>query len=206
MNPTDTVRRRLSAAARRERIEAAAIGVFAARGYDATALGEIARAAGVTRTVLYDHFRSKRALYLHVLETQNDAMLAAVRSGITGTGAGPARLRSTIAAYLDFAARHPAARRLLLDPVPSGDLELDAVIASYRDLRSSAVATMLGPDLARSGVADGSAASAVIVALLITGIDGVARWWQEHPEVPLDEVTDIAARLLWSGLPRLDQG
>ena len=66
---TDTVRRRLSGPARRQRIEAAAVEVFAERGYDATSVGEIATAAGVTRTVLYDHFRSKRELYLQADET-----------------------------------------------------------------------------------------------------------------------------------------
>ncbi|WGX94786.1 hypothetical protein [Nocardioides sp. L-11A] len=36
------------------------------------------------------------------------------------------------------------------------------------------------------------------------GADGVARWWRENPAATLEEVTDIASRPLWSGLPRLD--
>lgn len=203
MSATDTVRRRLSGPARRERLEAAAIEVFAERGYDATVLGDIATAAGVTRTVLYDHFRSKRDLYLHLLERQNEAMLAEVGAGITGSGAGQARLRATIAAYLGFARTRPAARRLLVDPIPTGDAELDRVLGAYRAARAQAVTAMLAPDLARSGVVAGSTEAAVIVELLITGIDGVARWWQDHSDVDLDEATDIAARLLWQGLPRL---
>ena len=199
----DTVRRRLSGPARRERIESAAIEVFAERGYDATAIADIATAAGVSRTVLYDHFRSKRDLYLHVLERQNQAMLAEVGAGITGAGAGPERLRHTIAAYLGFARAHPAARRLLVDPIPTGDPDLDQVLAAYRAARTQAVTSMLADDLAHSGVVAGSTEAAVVVELLITGIDGVARWWQQHPDTTLDEVTDIAARLLWAGLPRL---
>lgn len=202
---TDTVRRRLSGPARRQRIEAAAVEVFAERGYDATSVGEIATAAGVTRTVLYDHFRSKRELYLQVLDAQNAAMLAEVGAGITGAGAGADRLRSTVAAYLSFARQRPAARRLLVDPIPTGDTDLDQVLAAYRTARTQAVATMLAPDLARSGLTAGSTAAAVVVELLITGVDGVARWWQDHPSATLDEVTDIASRLLWNGLPRLDR-
>lgn len=205
MTTTGTVRRRLSGPARRERIEAAAVEVFAERGYDASSVGEIAVAAGVTRTVLYDHFRSKRELYLQVLDSQNAAMLAEVGAGITGTGAGPDRLRSTVAAYLSFAQARPASRRLLVDPVPTGDPDLDRVIAAFRSARTQAVATMLAADLAQSGVDPGSTAAAVVVELLITGVDGVARWWQEHPGTSLEEVTDIAARLLWNGLPRLGE-
>lgn len=203
MTTTDTVRRRMSAPARRQRIETAAIEVFAERGYDAAALGEIATAAGVTRTVLYDHFRSKRELYLQVLDSQNAAMLAEVGAGITSAGGGPERLRSTVAAYLSFARQRPSARRLLVDPIPTGDTELDQVLAAYRTARTQAVTAMLAPDLARSGVAVGSDESAVVVELLITGVDGVARWWQEHPAASLEDVTDIAARLLWNGLPRI---
>lgn len=203
MTTTDTVRRRMSAPARRQRIETAAIEVFAERGYDAAALGEIATAAGVTRTVLYDHFRSKRELYLQVLDSQNAAMLAEVGAGITSAGGGPERLRSTVAAYLSFARQRPSARRLLVDPIPTGDTELDQVLAAYRTARTHAVTAMLAPDLARSGVTVGSDESAVVVELLITGVDGVARWWQEHPAASLEDVTDIAARLLWNGLPRI---
>ncbi len=203
MATTGTVRRRLSAPARRQRIEAAAVEVFAERGYDATSVGEVATAAGVSRTVLYDHFRSKRELYLQVLDTQNAAMLAEVGAGITGAGAGADRLRATVAAYLSFARQRPAARRLLVDPVPTGDPDLDSVLTAYRTARTQAVTSMLAPDLARSGLAAGATESAVVVELLITGIDGVARWWQEHPAATLEEVTDVAARLLWNGLPRL---
>ncbi|GAA4806739.1 TetR/AcrR family transcriptional regulator [Nocardioides caeni] len=205
MTTADTVRRRLTAPARRERIEAAAVEVFAERGYDAAALGEIASAAGVSRTVFYDHFRSKRELYLHVLGTQNAAMLSDVGAGITGAGAGRERMRATIRAYLSFAHQRPAARRLLVDPIPTGDGDLDQVISSFRIARTQAVATMLGPDLDRSGVAPGSPAATVVVELLITGTDGIARWWQDNPGLGLEEVTDITTRLLWNGLPRLGE-
>lgn len=201
-SPATTPRRRLSAPARRERIEAAAVEVFAERGYDAATLGEVATAAGVTRTVLYDHFSSKRELYLHVLASQNAALLADVGEAITGSGPGRARLRATVAAYLAFAQERPAARRLLVDPVPPGDPALEQVLAGYRAARTQATAAMLAPDLARAGVAVRSSDAAIVVELLISGIDGVARWWRGNPGTSLEEVTDVAARLIWNGLPR----
>ncbi|MFC4620601.1 TetR family transcriptional regulator, partial [Camelliibacillus cellulosilyticus] len=56
---------------RHARITEGALTVFAARGYHATAMEEIATAAGVTRSVLYDHFPSKRVLLITVLQEQN---------------------------------------------------------------------------------------------------------------------------------------
>ncbi|HET7689912.1 MAG TPA: helix-turn-helix domain-containing protein [Nocardioidaceae bacterium] len=196
-------RRRLRGAERRQVIEDAAVEVFATRGYDAATLGEIAAAAGVTRTVMYDHFTSKRILYLHVLGTQNAAMLRSVAAGITGSGSARDRLRATVAAYLRFAADHPAARKLLVDPIPVGDEELDAVIRGYWDARVGAVSSMLGPDLERAGLSLDSPDVAVIVELLITGVDGVAQWWARNRHVPLEQAVDSASRLLWNGMPRM---
>ncbi|HEV2790334.1 MAG TPA: helix-turn-helix domain-containing protein, partial [Solirubrobacterales bacterium] len=68
MSTEDSGRRRLSAARRREVIEAAATGLFAERGYRGASIEEIARHSGVTPPVVYDHFPSKLGLYRELLE------------------------------------------------------------------------------------------------------------------------------------------
>src|SRR5206468_12644250 len=97
------VKRRLRAPARRERVVEAALEAFASRGYEAVSMGEIAAAAGVARTVLYDHFDSKKALYLALLEEQNAQLVAHVAERITGAGDTRARMRATIDAFFGFA-------------------------------------------------------------------------------------------------------
>ncbi|WP_188111208.1 TetR/AcrR family transcriptional regulator [Nocardioides antri] len=200
--PVNPPRRRLRGAERRARIEAAAVVAFAHRGYDATAIGEIAAAAGVTRTVLYDHFPDKRALFLHVLATQHELMLTEIARGITSEGGPRDRVRATLASYLRFTRDHPAARRLLLDPIPSGDAELDEVVRGYLDDRANAISGMVSADLARVGVDLASTSLPVIVAVVSGAADGLAQWWALHPDTPFDEVVDAATRLLWNGLPR----
>jgi AcrR family transcriptional regulator len=200
--PAAAPRRRLSSGERRGRIEAAALVAFADRGYDATSVGDVAAAAGVTRTVMYDHFATKRALFLHVLGTQHELMLEAIASGITSEGPPQARVRATVTAYLRFARDHPATRRLLLDPVPSGDAELDEIVRGYVRARAAAISSLLSGDLARAGVDRGSRRLPVVVAAVSGAVDGVAQWWALHPEASLDEVVDAATGLLWNGLPR----
>ncbi len=195
-------RRRLRGAERRSRIEAAAVVAFAHRGYDATSLGEVARAAGVTRTVMYDHFPDKRALFLHVIASQHELMLGEIARGITSEGGPRDRVRATLASYLRFTHDHPEARRLLLDPIPSGDAELDQVIRGFLEDRSSAISSLLATDLANAGVDLESTALPVMVAVVSGAADGVAQWWALHPSAPFDEVVDAAAQLLWNGLPR----
>ena len=55
---------RLSATARREQILDIAVQVFAHQGFHGTSMNDVAVAAGVTKPVLYQHFASKRDLYM----------------------------------------------------------------------------------------------------------------------------------------------
>lgn len=199
---TSPPRRRLRGAERRRRVEAAAVVAFANRGYDATSFGEIAAEAGVTRTVVYDHFPTKRALFLHVLETQYQLTLDEIAGGITSEGGPRERVRATLAAYLRFTRNHPDTRRLLLDPIPSGDPELDQVVRRYTEARHAAIGDLLSEDLARAGVDLASTSLPVMVAVVSGAADGLAQWWALHPRTPFDDVVDAATRLLWNGLPR----
>jgi AcrR family transcriptional regulator len=65
-------KRRLSAAARRETIVAAALRVFAAAGYEAARISDIADRVEVTEPVIFRHFRSKAELFAAVLKRAAD--------------------------------------------------------------------------------------------------------------------------------------
>lgn len=58
-----------AAAETRSDILKAALTVFSQRGYSATTLEQVARAAGVTRGAVYWHFANKTALYQALLQT-----------------------------------------------------------------------------------------------------------------------------------------
>lgn len=51
-------------------------GVFSERGYEKVSMREIAREAGVTTPVVYDHFASKRDLYVALLNEQEAQLRA----------------------------------------------------------------------------------------------------------------------------------
>src|SRR5947209_6213448 len=87
---------------RRGRILRALATSMAAKGYQATTIADIARAARVSKTVVYAHFRDKEECLLelytrstdHVLDTIRGAQDAASRNGLPWR----ARLRSIIGA------------------------------------------------------------------------------------------------------------
>src|SRR6202161_955008 len=66
---------RLTAEQRRGQLFAVALELFAQRGYRATTMEDIATAAGVTKPLLYQHFASKRALYLELVHQVSDELL-----------------------------------------------------------------------------------------------------------------------------------
>ncbi|GAA4101110.1 TetR/AcrR family transcriptional regulator [Nonomuraea soli] len=197
------LKKRMPGSARRARITQAALEVFAARGYHATAMEEIASAAGVTRSVLYDHFPSKRVLMITVLQEQNARLVEHVGARITGTGSPGRRLRATLDAYFSFAESSPAARCLLFDHTDEDDPEIKAVRWGIRETRTRSVAVMLGRDLRRLGLDPETEAAQAVVELLISGTDGMAQWWARHPSMPREQLVESAMLVLWNGLSRL---
>ena len=69
---------RMPAAERREQLLAVALDVFAREGYHQTSMNDVAEAAGITKPVLYQHFESKRELYLALIEDAGARMLEVI--------------------------------------------------------------------------------------------------------------------------------
>ena len=57
--------------------------MFAERGFHATSMDEVAERAGVTKPVVYQHFPSKRALYLELLQESTHALIEQVAQATT---------------------------------------------------------------------------------------------------------------------------
>ena len=66
---------RLPADERRQQLLAVARELFARSGFHDTSMDDIAEAAGVTKPVLYQHFPSKRALYVELLDDTGRQLL-----------------------------------------------------------------------------------------------------------------------------------
>jgi AcrR family transcriptional regulator len=69
----------------KEKVLKAAIRVFSKKGYDGASMREIAESARLTKPMIYYHFKNKRDLYLHLLETHigtlHEGLLAVLQSG-----------------------------------------------------------------------------------------------------------------------------
>jgi AcrR family transcriptional regulator len=195
-----TERRRLSARERRARILDAALEVFAERGYAAASMGEIARRADVVASVIYDHFPSKRNLYVELLELHGRAL---IERSVSAVPESPPRerLRLSIEAFYEFVAEDPFVWRFLFRDPPA-DPEVATVHRRIRDQATEAIADVIASEMAGAtgGIGGSRSENARMIAECArAATDGLAGWWYEHREVPRERIVAVALGLLWEG-------
>lgn len=203
--PTQNTRRRLSAEERRELILDGAMRVFAERGYQEASMGQIARTAGITPAVIYDHFPSKAALQIELLERQTAELIAFVASALeTSPEETSERLRAGVDAYFCFVEKHRFAWRMLFRDPPSDP----DVAAAYRRLSRQGTEGIVGFIEASAGNAlaayrDPRQAAEMFAEMVRMSQNGLAAWWYEHKEVPRAVIVERMLEFCWIGLERV---
>jgi AcrR family transcriptional regulator len=201
-------RQRLSAEQRREHILRAGMEVFAERGYQEASMIEIARAAGITPAVIYDHFASKAELQITLLERQTEELLTFVGSAVAGEFDETAeRIRVGVDAFFTFVEEHPYAWRMLFRDPPTDP----AILSTYRRIHQQATAGIAlflrasaPPDLVNRADADRDLE--MFAEMLKMAQNGLAVWWYEHRDVPRRELVDRVLEFCWLGFERIAAG
>jgi AcrR family transcriptional regulator len=197
----------MTAAARREVIEEAALAVFAERGYHGASMDEIARRSGVSPPVVYDHFASKLALHKRLLERSRDELLAMWRESLGGDDPAEQRIARALGAWAAYVETHPFAPRMLFHET-TGDPEAQAIHREVQAQSLAALGAILGREPGSELMAGSAEANALEMAaeVIRAGLTGLAIWWNEHPEVPREQVVATAINVLWIGFERVRQG
>lgn len=184
---------RLSAPARRTQLLEVAGRLFAELGFHGLSMEHLADTAGVTKPVLYQHFPSKRDLYLALVREGVAESEAQVRKALEGTDDNRARVEGAIAAYVDFVAdrRFP----LLFGSPGPVDEEVAALLAEGE----AVVSRLIGGLIADDAGLEPAAALLLASALRGLAVEG-ARWFTEHPELDRAEAARLLARLAWRGI------
>ena len=101
----------------RAAVLAAAEELFAARGFEATRLEDVAERVGIRRASIVYYFRDKRDLYESVLLDVFTGLLTEVRAVLDGGGPLAERVDAAVCAWVEYVARRPSFPRLLLREV-----------------------------------------------------------------------------------------
>jgi AcrR family transcriptional regulator len=203
----DVPRERLSAASRRELVEASASEVFAERGYRGGSIAEIAGRAGVSAPVVYDHFPSKAELYRHLLERHFAELRQVWRDNIPGPEPAGERIGRAVDAWFAYVEKHPFAGRLLFRESVA-DPEVQAIHAGVAEASREAILPLFSTEPgAEKLIGTPVDAGLEMVWVVLRGVlQGLAIWWADHPEIPRKQVVTTAMNALWLGFERVSAG
>lgn len=170
------------------RIRAAAIEVFAAKGYGAAGTREIAASIGLSPGAVYPHYKTKEALlYAISLEGHADVLDAVTAADHAGTSATD-RLISTVHAYVGWHAEHHAGARVAQYELRSLSPEHFAVIAEIRRSTSRVFSVIIETGSA-AGEFDPVDVGVATLAITSLGVD-VSRWF---PSMKYSDADVLAA-------------
>lgn len=186
---------RLPAAERRAQLLRTAVSVFAEHGYHATSMNDVAVAAGVTKPVLYQHFSSKRDLFIELLDDIGDELRDTIAKA-TAEAAGPRQqIEFGFRAYFRFVGERTDAFKVLFGAGARRDPEF----ASY----ARAVETSIATAIAELIVVEGEPVSQrLLLAHSIVGMtESASRYWLAHDREPdTDALATQLSQLAWAGL------
>jgi AcrR family transcriptional regulator len=162
---------RLPPGQRREQLLDAALSVIVQQGYEGVSIEAIARTAGVTRPVIYDHFSNLGQLLQTLIEREEHSALeqlaAVVPEAPSGVGDPAELFAAGVRRFLDAVTARPESWRIILLP-PEGT-----------------------PTIVREQVERNRAA-------VQERIETVVRWAIERSAIPLDLDVELSARAIRS--------
>ncbi|HEX7600148.1 MAG TPA: helix-turn-helix domain-containing protein [Polyangiaceae bacterium] len=183
--PTKRPRERLLTGARRAQLIAMGLEAFGARSYDEVSIDDLARAAGISKGLLYHYFRTKRAFYVAAVteaarrlleETATDATLPPLERAVRG-----------LSAYLTFVERHGTAYVTLMRGGVGFDAEVMRVVEGTR-------AKLIERVLEARGAED--PATRLAIRGWIGFVEATSLEWVERRAMDRDELVGLWVRVL----------
>lgn len=183
---------------RRAQLLASALEVFVNHGYHGAAMDEIAETAKVSKPVLYQHFPSKRELYLALLDSHLESLTAMLVAALGSTSDNKLRVQATMKAYFLFMANDDQAHRLVFESDLVNDPEVAARLEKFNANYSDAIGQVIAEDTKLPPV------EATLLGRALAGMAQVsARYWLEaNGDLDIDVASDLVYRLAWRGISR----
>jgi AcrR family transcriptional regulator len=173
-----------------ERLQQAALELFAAQGYEQTTAMDIARAVGLTERTFFRHFSDKREVLFHGQQLLLDAFLTGVQE--SSAGASPMELvtgalRSAASFFPDERRPYSRTRQSVIDDNPA--------LQERESHKLSTLGGVLSEALRVRGVDDLTADLAARTGVMVFGV-AFTHWIREGEERSFSDITvDVLAEL-----------
>jgi len=197
--PAKVARTRMTAAERRGQLIEVARGLFAERGFEGSAIEEVANRAAVSKPVVYEHFGGKEGLYAVVVDREVTLLLSMMQEALT-VGTSRELLEQAVIALLDYIEQHPDGFRILVRDSPIG------TSASFQSMIGD-VATRVEGILMDAFTLHGlDSKTAPMYAQMLVGMVGTTgQWWLDTRQPERHVVAAHLVNLAWNGLSGLEQ-
>jgi AcrR family transcriptional regulator len=188
---------RLPRQERRTQLLDAAREVFTTKGYHASAMDDIAEAAGVSKPVLYQHFSSKLDLYLALLDQSCESLVAIVQQAVDSTDHNADRVVAAMGAFYEFVSSASGEFRFVFESDLTGDGSVQKRLWRVNEDIADRIAEVIEDDTALPP------AQAKLLAISMVGLAQVsARYWvsNDSAPIPLDLAKQLVSSLAWRGI------
>jgi AcrR family transcriptional regulator len=194
-------RRRISGGERRESILALTSRAFAERGYDGVRTAELAKSAGVSEALIYQHFRTKAELYRAAVDRSAEILEERISSAAGAAGPPGERLERAVNAFLEFVSDGSNAWRVLALHV--SDPELADYQRRLRSRATDALAGLLATDPRSAGNGLTRAQLEQLSEVIVGGAEALANWWSQNPRAERPELASLLTAFAWNGFDQL---
>src|SRR3954464_8530806 len=177
---------RLPAARRRRQLLDVALEVFAGNGFHTTSMDQVAEAAGITKPVLYQHFGSKRQLYLELLDDVGSQLAESIAKAVAEADNPRLQVVAGFETYFRFVANRQSAFNLLFGGGARRDEEFADTVRKVEEGFADLIAPLIE--------AGASHEHRTLLAHGLVGLaEGVGRYWVANafdldPDVQADRV------------------
>ncbi|WP_232835972.1 TetR/AcrR family transcriptional regulator [Actinocorallia populi] len=195
-------RRRMTGKERREQLIEIGRALFAERGFDGTAVEEIAAKAGVSKPVVYEHFGGKEGLYAVVVDREMTRLVDLVTQGMAEGRHYRGKLEGAALALLEYIEESTDGFRILVrdSHAASGTGTFASLISDI----ATHVEHILVEEFDRHGY-DGKLAP-MYAQMLVGMVAMTGQWWLEVRKPRREEVAAHLVNLAWNGLSHLEPG
>ena len=180
--------------------------VFAARGYHAASMDEIADRADISKPMLYAYFESKETLYCAYIKRSGERLLATMDEVVDPELSTERQLWVSTLAFLTYVEHHRDGWAVLYQELATSGRPFAATVADIRDAIMRRVAALLGRHVEDGDEAErGLRAEALALGFVGAG-ESLANWWIEHPRQTREQVACRLMDVAWLGLERATGG
>jgi len=135
----------------KDKVIQSAIKLFAKKGFDATSMREIAERAGVTKPMIYYHYRNKEDLYFSLLDEYLSKFIQKV-DGVFSLPISPQeKIQSFVELYIKHLKKNPKIFRIINREITGNRKHLDKLTDNYFSKIHSALAKVID-----DGIKEGS--------------------------------------------------